>query len=183
MADASVRTATAADADAVAAVQAAAWSRAYAGTLPAELLEALGGTEGAHRWRSAVVAPPTPRHRVLVADAEGRVVGLAAFGPAEDPDTDPGSDAELHALSVDPAQTGRGHGSRLVNAAAEHLSADGFRAVLVWLSVLDGDDPLRRLLVGAGWEPDGARRELDLRGDGQVVLAQTRLRTTLAAGA
>jgi hypothetical protein len=38
---------------------------------------------------------------------------------------------------------------------------------------------LRQFLTDAGWAPDGAHRELDLRGDGEVLVKQVRLHTDL----
>jgi GNAT superfamily N-acetyltransferase len=106
------------------------------------------------------------------------VVGFVALGPAGDPDLVPRLDAELHALCVDPARTGQGHGSRLVNASADVLRGTGFGHLHVWLS--DAEDELRTFLEKAGWEDDGARRSLDLRGDGEVTVEQVRLRAMIS---
>jgi hypothetical protein len=48
----------------------------------------------------------------------------------------------------------------------------------VWLT--DRETDLRTFLEKAGWADDGARRSLDLRGDGEVLVEQVRLRTTIA---
>jgi GNAT superfamily N-acetyltransferase len=176
MADASVRPAAREDAADIARIQAAVWGAAH-GDLPEDVLDAVGSAEAAEQWAAAASDPPTPRHRVLTALAGDRVVGFAALAPASDPDTVPALDGELLALCVDPAETGHGHGSRLVNAAADLARIDGVAHLHAWLS--DGEAELRAFLVGAGWAADGARRRLDLRGDGDVVLDQTRLRTAL----
>jgi GNAT superfamily N-acetyltransferase len=176
MADASVRPATPADAADIARIQAAVWGAAHS-DLPGDLLDAVGSTEAAEQWATAAADPPSPRHRVLTALAGEQVVGFAALAPASDPDTVPALDGELLALCVDPTETGRGHGSRLVNAAADVARIDGVAHLHAWLS--DGEADLRAFLVGAGWAADGARRSLDLRGDGDVVLDQSRLRTAL----
>ena len=176
VADASVRPASTADAPELARIQAAVWGAAHS-DLPADVLEAVGSAEAAAQWASAAADPPSPRHRVLTALAGERVVGFAALAPASDPDTVPSLDGELLALCVDPAETGRGHGSRLVNAAADLARIDGVGHLHAWLS--DGEADLRAFLVGAGWAADGATRSLDLRGDGDVVIDQTRLRTAL----
>ncbi len=178
MADASVRPPRAQDAAAVAAVQAQAWREAYADLLPEQSLAALEGEPGAERWREAVTAPPTPRHRVLVACAGAEVVGFAAFGPGGDPDLNADVDAEVHALVVRPQDAGAGHGSRLLTATVDHLRGDGFRHAHLWLGV--GDDALRAFLTGAGWGADGATRSLDLRGDGDVLAQQVRLHTDIS---
>ncbi len=54
---------------------------------------------------------------------------------------------------------------------------DGFSALHTWLAAAETD--LRAFLVGAGWDSDGAHRSLDLRGDGEVLVEQTRLGAAL----
>ncbi len=83
-----------------------------------------------------------------------------AFGPATDPDLWPATDAELYELCVDPGQTGRGHGSRLLNAVADTVADDGFHTLCAW--ALESDTTRRGFLASAGWTPDGARRQLDM---------------------
>ena len=51
----------------------------------------------ARMWRDSLQAPPSPRHRLLVACAGDQVVGLAAFGPSDDRDADPET-ADLETL-------------------------------------------------------------------------------------
>lgn len=173
----SVRAARGSDAAALARVQASAWRLDYRGTLPDDDLAALPEAEFAVRWRQAADAPPSDRHHVLAACAGPDVVGLVTLTPADDPDRDPATDAEVTALVVDPGHRGRGHGSRLLAAAADHLRGDGFATAVTWV---DADaDPLRRFLESAGWAADGAHRSLDLRGDGSVVVPQLRLHTDL----
>lgn len=177
MADASVRAAVAEDAPAVAAAQAAAWEQAFARALPPAVLDQLRGAGAVEQWRLAATAPPTRRHRLLVAETAGAVVGFAALGPAGDPDLDARTAAELLAIGVLPDRTREGHGSRLVNASVDHLRGDGFATAYVWLT---DTDPLRPFLESAGWAEDGARRSLDLRGDGDVLVDQLRLHTSIA---
>lgn len=168
-ADAFVRTARAADAAAVARIQVASWRAEYAELLPGPVLAELTspGAEQTwrERWTEAVTSPPTSRHRVLVAidggpDGGKMVAGFTSFGPATDPDRWPATDAELYELRVDPAWTGRGHGSRLLNAVADTVAADGFHTLCTWAFELDV--ALRTFLESAGWAADGARRALDM---------------------
>jgi GNAT superfamily N-acetyltransferase len=177
MAEVSVRPARAQDAATVARLQLASWEPVYGDLLPAELLAAVGGEPGAGRWRSSVTAPPSPRHRVLVACAGPAVVGVAALGPAEDGDLDVRVDAEIGVLLVAPDARRHGHGSRLLMAAVDHLRGDGFERAYAWLPA--DDLAARAFLVGSGWAPDGAHRGLDLRGDGAVVVTQVRLHTDI----
>jgi GNAT superfamily N-acetyltransferase len=174
-ADVSVRVAWADDAEAIAAIQARAWATSYAGLLPAagELREA----DFAQLWRDALTRPADARHRALVALERNRVVGFAITTPATDPDCDPGTDAELMELTVDAGERGKGHGSRLVQAAVDTMVADRFTRAVTWL-VAD-DDEVRGFLTDAGWAPDGAHRTLDLDGTGAVQVKQVRLHTAL----
>jgi GNAT superfamily N-acetyltransferase len=160
-----VRPARAGDAADLARVQVASWRCGYAGVVPGPLLAELTGDEAESvwrdRWRDAITNPPTGRHRVLVAvEADRAVAGFASVGPATDADRWPGTDAGLYELRVAPERTRRGHGSRLLHAAAETLAKDGFHTVDTW--VLEADTAVRGFLEAAGWGADGARAELDV---------------------
>jgi ribosomal protein S18 acetylase RimI-like enzyme len=230
MADVGVRAARREDVPAVTDTQIRAWKSGYRRFLPEEPLEQMTGQAArdlwARQWEEAVVAPPTPRHRLLVAvettdppvsgrgdhggdfDAlddplasltkghgepgatyHGRsapngqdgpegperrgpgaqavggtgaqaVVGIASHAPADDPDLDPSSTAELLTLLVDPDHIHRGHGSRLLNATVDHLREDGFATVVTW--VFADDKAMLGFLESAGWGPDEAERVLDM---------------------
>ena len=122
--------------------------------------------------------PKDARNRVLVALERNTVRGFAVTAPASDPDTDQVADGEIVELTVDPEHTRQGHGSRKVQACAETLKADRFGRALVW--VASTDDARRGFLTEAGFAPDGAHRELDLHGDGAVLVKQVRLHTDLS---
>jgi GNAT superfamily N-acetyltransferase len=175
-ADVSVRIAWSDDAEAIAAIQARAWATSYAGLVPAagELREA----DFAQLWRDALVRPADARHRALVALERNRVVGFAITTPATDPDCDRVTDGELMELTVDAGEQGKGHGSRLLQAAADTMVADGFTRAVTWL--VAEDDVLRTFLTDAGWGADGAHRTLDLDGTGVTQVKQVRLHTTLS---
>jgi ribosomal protein S18 acetylase RimI-like enzyme len=180
-----VREARADDADPLARVQVASWRSGYAGIVPDALLAELTSDEAQKtwrdRWREAITNPPTSRHRVLVAvesgpgpgSGSGDVAGFVSAGPATDADRWPGTDGELYELRVDPERTGRGHGSRLLHAAADIMVQDGFRTLMVW--VLETDRALRRFLESSGWAADGATGELDVGVSVPVVRLHTAL--------
>lgn len=177
--DVSCRIAWADDAVAIAEVQVRAWRTTYAGVLPDDLIAALDPTEIATGWRPSLVSPLDARQRVLVALERATVTGFAITAPSVDPDLDPGVDGEVSDLTVDPERRGQGHASRLMQACADTLVADGFETAVTWLNA--GDDKLRGFLTEAGWAPDGGHRELDLRGDGEVLVKQVRLHTAIGA--
>ncbi|MEZ0581068.1 N-acetyltransferase family protein [Nocardioides sp. MH1] len=175
-ADVSVRVAWVQDAAGIAAVQLRAWEQRY-GDLAA--LIAGSDADDSRRlaaWEQYLTRPPEARYRALVALDRVRIVGFALTGPATDPDADPAVDGELAEFTVDPAELRKGHGSRLLQAGADTLRADGFTRVVCWID--STDDAGRAFLEGAGWAPDGASRELaDEKGAGAVK--QVRLHTSL----
>ena len=173
-ADVSVRIAWADDAAAVATLQARAWRTTYAGVLPDDAL-ALDAEATSKAWAAALRSPGDARNRVLVALERNRVVGFAITGPASDPDCDPVSDGELAELTLDPDERGRGHGSRLLQAAVDTMRADRFTRAVTW--AMADDDALRAFLVEAGWAPDTAHRQLALDADGGPRVKQVRLHT------
>lgn len=175
-ADVSVRIAWADDADAVAAVQVRAWQVLYADVVPAEALPTDPAPVAA-AWRASLAKPDDARHRVLVALERNRVTGFALTGPAADPDADPIADGEFSELTLDPTERGKGHGSRLLQAAVDTLAADRFTRAVTW--VIATDDAHRTFLTEAGWAPDGAHRELDLDGTGTTTVKQVRLHTAI----
>jgi ribosomal protein S18 acetylase RimI-like enzyme len=179
-ADASVREATVEDADGIGRVQSEAWRASYDGVLPAETL--LAGEAGglAEVWRAAITEPPTRGHRVLVALAAGEVCGFVAIGPSDGAESSVG---EVLALEVGPASRRAGHGSRLLNAAADRLRQLGFEQLVVW--VLAGDDVRRAFLTGAGLAADGSQRtlQIDAGEDGAGELREVRLAAALGTPA
>jgi ribosomal protein S18 acetylase RimI-like enzyme len=172
-ADVSVRVAWSDDAEAIAAVQTRAWREMYAGLLPVQ-----GLVIDPEAWRPSLARSKDARNRVLVALERNRVVGFALTTPATDPDCDPVSDGELSDLTVDPPERGKGHGSRLLQAAVDTMVADRFTRAVIW--TLATDDATRAFLDEAGWAPDTAHRELDLDGSGGTTVKQIRLHTALA---
>jgi ribosomal protein S18 acetylase RimI-like enzyme len=179
-ADVSVRVAWADDAEALAGVQLRTWPSIYGTLVPATAIPSGPEAEAevAAAWRQSLASPGDARNRVLVALERNRVCGFAITGPATDPDGDPVADGELRELTIDPGERGKGHGSRLLQAAADTLSADRFTRAVTWVAA--NDDALRAFLTGAGWAADGAHRELELDDAGDVRMKQVRLHTALS---
>ncbi|SEQ14356.1 GNAT family N-acetyltransferase [Microlunatus flavus] len=175
----SVRLAWPTEAAAIAAVQRRAWLD-LPGELGGTLLAGVDEAEMVQAWEQVLARPRDARQRVLTAlGGGGRVVGFATTGPSADPDAEAGADGEVDQFWIDPPARRQGHGSRLLNACADTLRADGFTHARWW--VLGPDVELRRFLAVAGWEPDGATRSIGAD-DGSLVLEQVRLHTTLPVG-
>jgi len=155
VADASVRLARVSDAPAVGVVQAALWTGAYAGSVPADVLAGFQPPAFAAVWRESLTHPPSRAHRLLVGCAGEQVVAMAAVGPSADPDASE-ADAEVLVLGVHPGARRQGHGSRLLHAVADTVRGSNATVLRVWLPA--GDHVLRGFLEAAGFGPDGAVR-------------------------
>jgi len=175
-----VRAARATDAVGLARVQVASWQVAFAGLVPEAVIAELSSEDAvaqfAARWRDAIGAPPTSKHRVHVAveqPGDPEILGFAAGGPATDEDLWPGTDGQLYELHVAPAVADSGHDQRLLHAVADTFAEDGFSAAYTW--ALAGDAARIGFLEAAGWAQDGSRSNLDMGVKVPVVRLHTRL--------
>jgi GNAT superfamily N-acetyltransferase len=179
-----VRPARPEDAPEIARIQLSTWRTAYRRMFPPHVLANLDEAYLARGWTEAITAPPSPRHRVLIAveqsDTAKNVVGFAAFGPADEqalaPEEKPLADdvAAVTDLLIEPRWGRRGHGSRLLAAAVDHWRDDQFRSAVAW--AYEADDVMRKFLESTGWEPDGAGRALDVD---DLLVPQIRLHVAL----
>ncbi len=159
-----VRPARPADAAAMGSAQSRSWRLAYADLLGQDVIAELTPQALAGPWREAIAAPPSSRHRVLVAVADSVVVGFVAL-----------AGIEIAALVVDPLHQRRGHGSRLLAAAVDVLRGDGARRVQIWAP--QRDTALIAFLGTTGVVADGAHRTYE-RADG-VEITELRLAASL----
>jgi GNAT superfamily N-acetyltransferase len=181
-----VRPARPEDAAEIGRLQLATWRYAYRRILPREVLEGLDEAWLAQRWRDSIEAPPSPRHRVLVAVEQAQkayLVGFAASGEIDETALSPNENAPdvirpdiaaVTDLLVEPRWGRRGHGSRLLAACVDHWRSDGFTKAVAW--AFAADTVYRSFLTSAGWQLDGAARALDMNG---TLVDQVRLHTTL----
>ncbi len=176
LADASVRTGRVSDAPAVGLVQATVWREVYAGAVPPEVADQFDGGRFGAIWRRSLQDPPSTRHRLLVACAGDQVVGFAALAPASEEPGLPDGAGELTDLAVHPDARRSGHGSRLLNAAADTLRANDFTSVVCWVPA--ADDRARAFAASAGLDADGAIRDTVVGPEGQM-LRQVRVRAAL----
>lgn len=127
-----IRFGGAADADAIAALHAASWRSAYRGFADPGYLDGQAGADLLISWSRALAAPPAGSFLLL--DEEER--GLRAFVSVKLA-VEPGYDAFIYSLHVDPARRGGGIGRRLLGLAVERLIAQGHRSVA--LRAFDGN--------------------------------------------
>jgi GNAT superfamily N-acetyltransferase len=161
VADVAVRVARPDDVPELGRIQVDTWRAAYQRFLPASVLAALDVEQAAQAWGAAVAEPPSPAHHVLVATEGTTLVGFAAVGPSTEEDARPG-EAEVALLLVEPRWGRRGHGSRLLAAAVDHLRQDALTRLVAW--VPDGDRASAAFYQSAGWERDGMTRILEADG-------------------
>jgi GNAT superfamily N-acetyltransferase len=185
MATGFVRPAHPVDAGEIARVQLATWRTAYRRLVPAQVFDRIDEAFLAESWREAIEAPPSPRHRVLVAVEQAErsyLVGFTASGPVDEQALAPEEPVEAHGdtvaavtdLLVEPRWGRRGHGSRLLAACVDLWREDGFTSALAW--AYEQDKATRTFLTNAGWQPDGAGRALDVD---DMLVPQLRLHVTL----
>lgn len=172
----SCRLALPSEAGVIASIQRRSWQQLLPPDVAADLLGSMDLASMSAAWRAAIAQPPLAAFRVLVATTQGRAVGFAVLGPSDDPDAHPGRDALVAEFVVDPQAQRRGHGSRLLNAVADTLRADGFTRATWW--VRSTDDPLRKFLESAGWAPDGGHQTVGTHDDAARV-KMIRLHTAL----
>ena len=78
-----IRPADVEDADGIAEVHVRSWRGAYRGLIPQEYLDGLDTAERAGLWVRITGRVDRTRSDVLVAEEDGRLLGFAAFGPAQ----------------------------------------------------------------------------------------------------
>lgn len=140
---AAIRRAAPADAAGIAEVHVAAWRSAYAGLLPADYLARMSVRRSAAQMRAGIDSG----HAVLVAEAEGHVVGYATVGRPRTPGL---ADGEVETLYVLDDWREQGLGRQLLLEAAGLLDASGCGSLFLW--VLEGN-PSRWFYERLGGRP------------------------------
>jgi len=148
-ADVSVRLARPGDEEAIGSIQIDSWVGAIGEQLGRRRHEVFDRDKIVSGWASSIAQPPTPGHVVFVATCDGVIVGFAAVAPPH----------QIVALEVDPERRRRGHGSRLLAAAVDHLKSHGATEMKLWS--LSADSVRTHFLQSAGFAETGMVRELD----------------------
>jgi ribosomal protein S18 acetylase RimI-like enzyme len=150
-----------ADIDAVAELHVRTWQRAYAGIMPATVLDSLDPARFAERRRHT---PVPPGARTIVADDGGTIAGFASFGPYRVQGTIGEFDSsagELYAIYVDPGHWSTGVGRELMAAVIAAVTGT-YPELRLW--VLEENERARRFYERAGLHPDGERELYKPRG-------------------
>jgi ribosomal protein S18 acetylase RimI-like enzyme len=170
-----IRDATTLDARSIATIHVEVWWAAYRGFVPDEYLYSLSidGRESA--WRQNLLAADTS---TWVAEESSVVVGWISAGASRDTDVRT-SAGEVWAVYVAPEWWAKGVGRSLCVQAEEHLSAERFLSVTLW--VLEDNERAVKFYLSNGFALDiGATKQIELGGK---TLSEARFRKPLAAGA
>lgn len=170
MAEAAVRPATTDDVAEITRVQLTTWRTGYAGVLPQDVLDALDAdaAAAAEQWRRTIEQGPAVVH---VATEGSWLVGFCSAGPSPEsesaaanglPVEDAATVGLVGTLLVEPRWGRRGHGGRLLAAAATGLRELGCTRGVCWL--VERNTASLRFFERAGWTSDGVVRTLDAGG-------------------
>jgi len=142
-----VRAATQADVAGMARVHVLGWQETYRGLVPDEALDAPDFVERREQMWTSVLADRANGWRSAVAERGGRIVGIAAAGPAQG--ERPPRAWELYILYLLAEHHGSGAGQRLLDAVLE-----GRASVL---RVADPNPRAQAFYRRNGFVPDGSR--------------------------
>jgi len=133
--DYSLRKANPADASAMAAVHIKSWLETYSGIMPQKKLDSLNLEASTRNWTNAIESCEI----VMVAEADGRVVGFVSGGKnraQEGCETGLANlcDAELAAMYLLGDYHGLGIGRAMFQAFAQGLKELGYRKMAIWVA-------------------------------------------------
>lgn len=113
-----VRRAQASDAAQMARVHVTSWQETYRGSMPDSVLDDPDLPVTRERfWTAALTDKRWSSNRAAVAEVDGRVIGIAMSGPADEPDAT--WDSQLHLIYVEALHHGSGAGPALLNAVLD----------------------------------------------------------------
>lgn len=146
------------------------WRQAYRGRLSPEILVSLDDTVDAQAEAWRLGFDPQDEVPSVAVDENGRIVGIAAGGPARG--EDPPAAVELFMLYVLEEYYGTGLGQELAAAAI------GDAAACVW--VLEGNERAIAFYRKLGFAPNGEREQLSDRWNGlsEIRMVRPALRGT-----
>lgn len=166
--DLSIRPAAVDDAPAIARVHIASWQEAYAGIVPAEILENLDVARREDQWRRILEDAEHESIRTWVSQVGSETVGFGSFGPSRDEDADRRT-WEIYSIYLVPSAWGRGVAREIIRTMlAEPEAAD---PVTLW--VLADNERARHFYRRHGFAPDGTER---LEAFGPAQLREVRYR-------
>jgi ribosomal protein S18 acetylase RimI-like enzyme len=144
-----IRAAVPADAPAIAELHVAVWREAYRDLAPPDSVRVLDVPYRQARWVEMLAKA---ERTVLVAERDGRIVGIGTAGAPTVPELR-GHGEILH-LYVDPAHGSGGIGRALMRRLALALQAQDYRSIA--LGVVEGNQPAIDFYMKLGGRPAGS---------------------------
>lgn len=134
------------------------WQAAYKGQIPDHILDNLSVDRREKDWRQLL---GSPSNKVLVAEAEQRIVAFSSFGPVRDEELDKNSVGEVYAIYALEEFWDRGIGRKLMEASLADLREMNCSMVKIWL--LDTNQRAISFYQKFGFTADGAQK-VEVRG-------------------
>ncbi|MDO8145452.1 MULTISPECIES: GNAT family N-acetyltransferase [unclassified Isoptericola] len=151
--DVVIRSANPSDAGAIARVHLTSWRSAYAHVLPSDYLDSLDVDEQTRTWEKSL---GQENSTTVVAEADGRTLGFASWGPSRDEDAEDGC-LELYAIYLDPESWGRGVARDLMRTMLGEVGPQA--RITLW--VLSENARAHHFYRRHGFQPDGIERMED----------------------
>ena len=151
--DIHVRGARIGDVVGMARVHVESWRETYRGSMPDEVLDDPGALERReHFWTAALTDPRYADNRAAVAEADGRILGIAMAGPTED--SSEHFDSQLYLIYLLQSAQGSGAGQVMLDAV---LKPD--ESTVLW--VADPNPRAQAFYRRNGFQADGVAKEDD----------------------
>ncbi len=165
-----IRPLTERDAEATGRMHLAAWHEAYDGLLPPSFWADFTEERRIEAWRRTAT-DPWPGQRSVVAERDGRIVGVAASGPTRTHlphGRPPATDREVYSIYVLTSEQGTGTGARLLDAVLPPGTAGE-----LW--VFEANPRALAFSTKHGFSPDGERYVFgpDLGGQAEIRMVRT----------
>lgn len=145
------------------------WQKAYRGMMPDEYLDSLS-VESRLAQQQERFGKKTSDECAIIAGES--IIGICGFGPSRDDDAD--QVGEIYGFYLHPDVWGKGYAHPAMTLTLELLKQAGWPVVTLW--TLELNQRARRFYERAGFELDGARKQLTIAG---VELWEVRYRKEL----
>lgn len=145
-----IRSAAPSDLDSIVEVFRACWNISYQDLLPSTVREDMTIEAAKNMWSGAV--QPHPDRSTLIAEIEGKVVGIARFGI--DPEND--NSGHLFSLYIHPRYSGQGIGRALLQETIKQVREKGFTSQSLW--VFKDNENAKKLYLSESFTPSGEIR-------------------------
>lgn len=143
----------------LAEVHVRSWQAAYRGQLPDDILDNLSVEQREKQWHLTL---NSPSNKVLVAEAEQRIVAFISFGPVRDGGLDKSSVGEVYAIYALEEFWDQGIGRKLMEASLAALRDMNCSRVKIWL--LETNQRAISFYQKFGFSADGAQKAEPLAG-------------------